>query len=88
MPLFAVLADSTALFKGDMLVICTDNEMFKELLGRDNNKELLMNAIQAVTGSRCRVSLRRSVAVQKDTQDPLSRLLAAGRQAGVTVTEN
>ncbi len=88
MPLFAVLADSTAIFKGDMLLICTDNEMFKEMLGRDNNKELLMNAIQAVTGSRCRLGLRRTVAVQKNVQDPLSRLLDAGRQAGVAVTEN
>ena len=88
MPLYAVLGGSTALFKGDMLLICTDNEMFKELLGRDNNKELLMNAIQAVTGNRCRVGLRRISRVQKGEQDPLSRLLDAGRQAGVTVNEN
>ncbi|MBE6777932.1 MAG: DNA polymerase III subunit gamma/tau [Ruminococcaceae bacterium] len=88
MPLFAVLADSTALYKGDMLLICTDNEMFKEMLSRDNNKELLMTAIQAVTGSRWRLGLRRISRVQKGENDPLSRLLDAGRQAGIPVSEN
>ncbi len=88
MPLYAVLADSTAVFKGERLLICTDNEMFKELLGRDNNKDLLMGAIQAVVGRRCALGLRRTVTVQKSKEDPLSRLLDAGRQAGVAVTEN
>ena len=87
-PLYAVLAQSNAIIKGgNMLLICTDNAMFKELIGRDNNKELLMAAIRQATGQTLRVGLRRSVRVQKDKADPLSRLMAAGRSAGVDVEE-
>ncbi len=88
MPLFGVLADSTALLKGDMLLICTDNAMFKELLAQDNNKKLLATAIEQATGRSYRLGLRRTVAVQKTQNDPLSQLLSAARGAAVPVKED
>ena len=87
MPLYAVLAQSEAVLKGNLLLICTDNAMFKELIARDNNKELLMTAIRQATGQTLRVGLRRTVLVQKNREDPLAQLLQAGRSAGVAVEE-
>ncbi len=86
-PLFGVLADSTALLKEGKLIICTDNALFKELFLRDNNKQLLMDAIRSTTGMTYRIGLRRTVAVPKQEVDPLTQLLSAGRAAGVTVNE-
>ncbi len=84
-PLFAVLEDSTALEREDTLIICTENAMFKELLKMGDNKQLLMDAIVAVTGGRRRITLRRRTVVAE--HDPLADLLAASRTVGVDITE-
>ncbi len=84
-PLFAVLEDSTALEREDTLIICTENAMFKELLKMGDNKQLLMDAIVAVTGTRPRITLRRRTVVAE--HDPLADLLAASRTVGVDITE-
>ncbi len=87
-PLFGVLCGSTAVLKDNMLLICTDNALFKELFLRDNNKELLMEAIKTVTGSPMRVGLRRTVsAAAAQPQDPLQQLIQAGRSAGIPIKE-
>ena len=86
-PLFGVLADSTAVLKDGVLLICTDNALFKELFQRDNNKQLLAEAIHTVAGSQLRIGLRRTAAAAKPVEDPLSRLMQAGRSAGVAITE-
>ena len=84
-PLFAVLEDSTALEREDTLIICTENAMFKELLKMGDNKQLLMDAIVSVTGTRPRITLRRRTVVAE--HDPLADLLAASRTVGVDITE-
>ena len=86
-PLFGVLADSTAVLKDGVLLICTDNALFKELFQRDNNKQLLAEAIHTVAGSQLRIGLRRTATAAKPAEDPLSRLMQAGRSAGVAITE-
>ncbi len=88
LPLYGVLVGSTAILKGDMLLICTDNAMFKELLTQDNNKKLLMEAIQQITGKTYRMGLRRTVAVKKTDNDPLAQLFSAARAADVPVKED
>ena len=87
-PLYGVLAQSQAVLKGEMLLICTDNELFKSLLMQDNNKTLLADAIRGVAGKTYRLGLRRTVTVQKSKEDPLSQLLAAARKADVPVSED
>ena len=87
-PLYGVLAQSQAVLKGNLLLICTDNAMFKELLEQGSNKKMLMQAITQATGTTYRVGLRRAVKVKKEEQDPLSQLLTAARNADVTVQEN
>ena len=87
-PLYGVLAQSQAVLKGEMLLICTDNALFKELLAQDNNKTMLADAIRQVAGKTYRLGLRRTVTVQKNTEDPLSQLLAAARKADVPVSED
>lgn len=86
-PLYGVLSDSQAVLKGNLLLICTDNALFKELFLRDNNKELLMDAIRSVTGSAYRIGLRRTTPPPKSTDDPLQKLMEQGRQAGIPVNE-
>ena len=87
-PLYGVLAQSQAVLKGNLLLICTDNAMFKELLEQGSNKKMLMQAITQTTGTTYRVGLRRAVKVKKDEVDPLSQLLTAARNADVPVSEN
>ncbi len=86
-PLFGVLADSSALLKDGKLIICTENAMFKELFMMGNNKDLLMEAIKQAAGTTYRIGLRRTQVVDKAAHDPLSQLMAAGKAAGVNVTE-
>ncbi len=87
-PLYGVLAQSQAVLKGEMLLICTDNALFKELLAQDNNKTMLADAIRGVAGKAYRLGLRRTVTVQKSKEDPLSQLLTAARKADVPVSED
>ncbi len=86
-PLYGVLAGSQALIKGERLLICTDNAMFKELYGQENNRKLLMDAIVQASGRTYRLGLRQKT-VQKKTDDPLSQLLTAARAADVPVKED
>ncbi len=87
-PLFSVLLGSSAVLKEDVLYICTDNAMFKQLFMQGNNKELLMDAIKAVTGAPMRIGLRRTVtAASAKPEDPLQNLLQASRNAGIAVNE-
>ena len=87
-PLYAVLAQSQAVLKGNLLLICTDNALFKELFRQDNNKQLLLEAIQQTAGSGYRIGLRRTVTVPKaEAEDPLTRLMQAGRSAGIPIDE-
>lgn len=56
-PLYGVLVDSTALLRGDYVLICTDNDMFKALVTRDGNKNVLLGAIRSVTGRNHRIGV-------------------------------
>ncbi len=87
-PLYGVLAQSQAIIKGETLLICTDNELFKELLKQDNNKMMLAQAIRQVAGKNYRLGLRRTTVIQKKKDDPLSQLLTAARKAEVPVSED
>ena len=83
-----MLAQSQAVLKGNLLLICTDNALFKELFRQDNNKELLLEAIRQTVGTTYRIGLRRTVTVPKAVaEDPLTRLMQAGRNAGIPVEE-
>lgn len=71
------------MLKKDTLFICTDNAMFRSLLNNDDNKTQLRQALEAVAGKTYRLGLRSKRVVQKQAADPLSRLVEAGRQAGI-----
>ena len=86
-PLFGVLADSSAILKDGKLIVCTDNALFKGLLEDSGNAALLREALQKATGATYRLGLRRKQMVAKQEADPLTQLLAAGRAAGIAVSE-
>ena len=87
-PLYGVLAGSAAFLRGDMLLICTENEMFRSLVGRDGNKNVLAGAIRQVTGKSYRIGLKKAPAAAGqpgEPADPLSAFLRSSRELGVDV---
>lgn len=85
-PLHGVLAGSTAVLRGEHVLICTDNDMFKALVSRDGNKAALLAAIRAVTGRNYRLGVRRPAPAAADAgNDPLSAFLQNSRALGVDV---
>ena len=58
-PLYGVLAGSSALLRGDAVVILTNNDMLRTLVASDGNKAVLAGAIRAVTGRKYRVGIRK-----------------------------
>ena len=85
-PLYGVLADSTAVLRGDYVLISTDNDMFKSLVARDGNKAVLLAAIRGVTGRSHRIGVRRlTAAAQAPADDPLTAFLQSSRALGVDV---
>ena len=87
-PLYGVLAGSSAFLRGDMLLICTENEMFRSLVGRDGNKNVLAGAIRQVTGKTYRIGLKKvqtDAARPEEPADPLTAFLRSSRELGVDV---
>jgi DNA polymerase-3 subunit gamma/tau len=87
MPLYGVLIGSEAVLRGDRLLICTENEMFRGLVAQDNNKQKLLTAVRAVTGRAYRIGLKKSVPPAAEVSDPLTAFLRESRERGVPVIE-
>lgn len=87
MPLFGVLLGSSAVVKGDKMIICTDNELFRGLVTQEEHKLKLQAAVRNVTGRQYRFGLRRTAPVQQEATDPLTAFLRESRERGVPVTE-
>lgn len=89
MPLYGVLMGSEAVLRGEHLLICTENEMFRGLVTRDGNKQKLLAAVRAVTGRNYRIGLRHTPAVSApaEAEDPLTAFLRESRENGVSITE-
>lgn len=76
------------------MLICTDNDMFKALVTRDGNKNVLLGAIRSVTGRNHRIGVKRSSGAPAagssagqapPPEDPLTAFLRASREKGVEV---
>ncbi|MBE6769063.1 MAG: DNA polymerase III subunit gamma/tau [Ruminococcaceae bacterium] len=87
MPLYGVLLGSSAILKGDKLIICTDNELFRGLVTQEEHKLKLQAAVRSVTGREYRFGLRRTVPAVSEATDPLTAFLRESRERGVPVTE-
>lgn len=87
-PLYGVLAGSSALLRGDAVIILTDNDMLRTLVASDGNKAVLAGAIRAVTGRKYRVGIRKPEepkAAAPSGDDPLTGFLRSSRALGVEV---
>ena len=87
-PLYGVLAGSSALLRGDAVVILTDNDMLRTLVASDGNKAVLAGAIRAVTGRKYRVGIRKPEepkAAAPSGDDPLTGFLRSSRALGVEI---
>lgn len=74
------------------MLICTDNDMFKALVTRDGNKNVLLGAIRSVTGRNHRIGVKRNSgaptgapAGQPPPEDPLAAFLQNSRAQGLDV---
>ena len=87
MPLQGVLIGSTAFIRGDYVLVCTDNEMFKALVTKDGNKQIFLSVIREVIGRNMRIGIKKKATVQDDIpEDPLAAFLQRGRAQGVNIT--
>ncbi len=86
-PLYGVLVGSTALLRGEYVLICTDNDMFKSLVTRDGNKNVLLGAIRAVTGRNHRIGIKKATPAPAAaaSSDPLSAFLQRSQEQGLVV---
>jgi DNA polymerase-3 subunit gamma/tau len=86
-PLYGVLADSTARIRGNHVVICTGNELFKSLVSSDGNKAILLGAIRSVTGQNYRIGVRKpeAPAAAPEANDPLSAFLRSSQALGADI---
>ena len=86
-PLHGILNGTTALQKGEELIICIENPLLAQVLKDGGNKQQLVDTISAVAGRTYQMKLRRAQKVATPENDPLSQLLTAGRDSGVAVQE-
>ena len=85
-PMYGVLVGSTAVLRGDYVLIETDNELFKSLVGRDGNKALLADAVRGVTGRAHRIGIKKKAAAPAASgSDPLADFIRNSRELGVDV---
>ncbi|MCL2885076.1 MAG: hypothetical protein FWF49_06290, partial [Oscillospiraceae bacterium] len=88
-PLFAVLDASSAVLRGDMVLIQTDNPLFRSLLDADSNKKALSSAVRQATGKDdIRIGARKPAAPPASGEDALTALLRQAREKGVEVKED
>lgn len=85
-PLKGVLVGTSAIIRGDIVLVCTDNEMFKTLVTRDGNKQILVNIIREVTGRTMRIGIKKAAPQPGDIPaDPLAAFLQDGLDRGMPI---
>ena len=86
-PLAAVLAGTTALLKENIVVVCTDNDMFRTLVTKDGNKKALTDVIKEVTGETYRLAVKKVQPKADDIpDDPLAAFLQKSKAQGFDIT--
>lgn len=91
MPLYGVLIGSEAVRRGERLLICTENEMFRGLVSQEGNKQKLIAAVRAVTGRNYRIGLRKRAPMpgtSAPADDPLTAFLRESRERGIPIEED
>ena len=83
-PLCGVLVGSTALLRGDIVLVCTDNDMFRTLVTRDGNKQILVNTIKQITGNTYRIGIKKKPSADTPN-DPLAAFIRQNRERGVDI---
>ena len=85
-PLAGVLGGTTAIIRDDVVLVCTDNDMFKTLVTRDGNKQILVGVIREVIGRNMRIGIKKAPAPQGDIpSDPLAAFLQDARDRGLNI---
>ena len=82
-PLYGVLQGTTAIERDDFVLVCTGNDLFKSLVSRDGNKNILVGALREVTGKTYRIGIRRPQVAAPATEDPFEAYLRQSKELGV-----
>ena len=87
-PLHGVLIGTTAVVRGNIVLINTDGALFKSLVMKDGNKAILVGAIREVTGQTYRIGIRRPPAAEPTEEDPLTAYLRRSQEMGIPTTND
>lgn len=88
-PLAGVLVGTSAIIRGDVVLVCTDNAMFKTLVTRDGNKQIFVDVIREVLGRPMRIGIKKAAPAPGDIpSDPLAAFLQENRDRGLNIETN
>lgn len=86
-PLYGILTASSAMQRGDFVLIDSPNPTIREFIKIAAHNKAIKQAIFEITGKGCRLGIfRRSEAAKQAAQDPLELLAQAAQENGVDVT--
>lgn len=95
MPLWGVLNNSSAIIRGDYVLIKSDNPTLSAFIKTGSNARDVKEAIIRVTGNRYRLGLYSGAATPKTSaqpahtpKDPLENLISKARDMGVNIEVN
>ena len=66
------------------MLVCTDNDMFRTLVTRDGNKQILVNTIKQITGNTYRIGIKKKPSADTPN-DPLAAFIRQNRERGVDI---
>lgn len=88
-PLHGVLLGSTAGLRDDIVVVSTGNQMFRTLVTRDGNKQVLIDLLREVTGRTLRIAVKKQPLKNEEVpSDPLTAFIRESREKGVDISTN
>lgn len=89
MPLWGVLQNSSAVIRGDRVLIISDNPTLSQFIRTGTNARDVKEAVWRVTGKKFRLGLANSSAApqqeQKPKRDPLENLISSAQDMGINI---
>lgn len=85
LPLYSLVAESTAYISGDFVVIQSDLALTGEQIKKDGNSKIICDAIARVTGAQYRLGFQLAKKAETEENDPLSAFLRESMASGIQI---
>lgn len=82
-----VLSNTTAFTAGDSLFICSDSEIFSQIIKKDNLTKKLKDAIYQKTGVNYKLKIKKTKTQEDNTSNVLDELLLNAQNMGIEIEE-